>query len=82
MPVRDEIGLKNANLFPGIFCLLTAPAYYISPTVVIVFAILGKFCICITYAIIYQLAGELFPTVARGLGIGFGSVVGNAIIPW
>ena len=38
---------------------------------------MGKFCICSSYAIIYQVAGEVFPTVVRSLGIGLATVLGN-----
>ncbi len=72
------INSKIAHTFSGLCCLLTAPSYYLSPVLVIAFAVIGKLAISVTYGVLYQLAGELLPTVVRGLGIGFGSVVGDA----
>lgn len=45
----------------------------------------GKFCITATYAIIYVLTAEIFPTVVRNVGVGASSMVarvGGALAPF
>lgn len=106
--------LVNGLGLSGVFCLLTAPAALFSDHLVIFFSVLAKFCICSTYAVIYQaggtfslvlallcvteltyntrtlyienvIAGELYPTPVRGVGVGFSSIIGdlgNVVMPY
>ncbi len=71
----------------GLSCIGTGPVGELlaSDWPVITLACLGKFFICLTYAVIYQVGSELYPTPVRGLGIGFSSLVGagcNAFMPY
>lgn len=70
--------LSTFMMVSGLCCLATAPSESLSQWLVISFALVGKFAISVTYSTLYQLAGELFPTVVRGMGIGFGSIIGDA----
>ncbi|XP_041350991.1 organic cation transporter protein-like [Gigantopelta aegis] len=50
----------------------------------IVLAMVGKFCITGSYAIIYLMAAELFPTVVRNTGMGISSMsarIGGILAP-
>lgn len=52
---------------------------------VITLAMLGKLCITASYAIIYVLTAEIFPTVVRNVGVGSSSMVarmGGALAPY
>jgi len=40
----------------------------------VVFALLGKTLICITYSVLYVFANELFPTEVRNVGVGTASM--------
>ncbi|XP_038073511.1 organic cation transporter protein-like [Patiria miniata] len=74
----------------GIACIVTA---FIPPTtadgtdlsaLIVTTAMLGKFGIAGSYAIVFLYATELFPTVARNLGVGmssFSSRVGGILAP-
>nr|XP_039256261.1 solute carrier family 22 member 5-like [Styela clava] len=47
--------------------------------------ILGKFFATLAFAIIYQYTAEIYPTIARGTGMGMGSTaarIGSIIMPW
>ena len=51
---------------------------------VVILAMLGKFCISASYAIIYVFSAELFPTVVRTIGVGSGSFcarIGGILAP-
>ena len=53
--------------------------------VTIVLAMIGKFCISASFAIIYVFSAELFPTVVRNVGVGSGSFwarVGGIVAPY
>ncbi|ESO88919.1 hypothetical protein LOTGIDRAFT_153985 [Lottia gigantea] len=53
-------------------------------TLSIVLAMIGKFCITASYAIIYLLAAEVFPTVVRNIGMGVSSMsarIGGILVP-
>ena len=53
--------------------------------IAIVLAMVGKFCISASFAIIYVFSAELFPTVVRNVGVGSGSVfarVGGVVAPY
>ena len=48
-------------------------------------AMIGKFCISASFAIIYVFSAELFPTVVRNVGVGSGSFwarVGGVVAPY
>ncbi|XP_072019616.1 organic cation transporter protein-like [Amphiura filiformis] len=45
--------------------------------VTLAFAMIGKFCISGSYAVVYLFATELFPTSIRNVGIGMGSFSGS-----
>ncbi|XP_059142943.1 organic cation transporter protein-like [Physella acuta] len=50
-----------------------------------VFTMCGKFCITASYAIVYLMAAELFPTVVRNVGMGVASMsarVGGIFVPY
>ena len=51
----------------------------------ITLAMSGKLCITASYAIIYTLSAEIFPTVVRNVGMGSSSMVariGGALAPY
>ncbi|KAI8726368.1 organic cation transporter protein [Biomphalaria glabrata] len=60
----------------GIACILSEciPNNSDPATVNIILAMVGKFCITASYAIIYLMAAELFPTVVRSIGMGVASM--------
>jgi len=48
-------------------------------------AVAAKFGISSSYDIVYQVTGELQPTVIRGIGMGFSSLIGetfNSVMPY
>ena len=52
---------------------------------VILLAMVGKFCISASFAIIYVFSAELYPTVVRNIGVGSGSFfarVGGITAPY
>ncbi|XP_059172875.1 organic cation transporter protein-like [Physella acuta] len=64
-------------------CLPTEESSTIE-TVSVVLAMLGKFGITASYAIIYLMAAELFPTVIRNIGMGVASMsarIGGILAP-
>ncbi|KAK6985574.1 organic cation transporter protein [Biomphalaria glabrata] len=60
----------------GIACILSEciPSNSDTSTVNIILAMVGKFGITASYAIIYLMAAELFPTVVRSIGMGVASM--------
>ncbi|XP_042224923.1 organic cation transporter protein-like isoform X2 [Homarus americanus] len=55
------------------------------PWLVITLAMTGKLCITASYAIVYVLTAEIFPTVVRNVGVGSSSMVarvGGALAPF
>ncbi|KAK0050169.1 organic cation transporter protein, partial [Biomphalaria pfeifferi] len=60
----------------GIACILfeCIPSNRDTSTVKIILAMVGKFGITASYAIIYLMAAELFPTVVRSIGMGVASM--------
>lgn len=55
------------------------------PWLLVVFAMFGKLCITASYAIIYVLTAEIFPTVVRNVGVGSSSMIariGGALAPY
>jgi hypothetical protein len=69
----------------GISCVITVLLPDDSETETLVLYLVSKSMICGSFLIIYPFAGELYPTQARGVGIGFSSYVGGLgliIIPF
>lgn len=69
----------------GICCVITVLLPENSETETLFLYLLSKSMICGSFLIIYPFAGELYPTQARGVGIGFSSYVGGLgliIIPF
>ncbi|XP_071133728.1 organic cation transporter protein-like [Mytilus edulis] len=61
-----------------------ASGFVDSVTPKIILAMLGKFCITASYAIIYLMAAEVFPTVVRNIGMGVSSMcarIGGMLSP-
>ncbi|CAB0018372.1 unnamed protein product [Nesidiocoris tenuis] len=58
----------------SVACLCTAVIPPESTTIINSVVFLGKFCISSSFAIIYNYSAELFPTVLRNTGLGFGSM--------
>lgn len=69
----------------GLSCVITVLLPENSETETLVLYLISKSMICGSFLIIYPFAGELYPTQARGVGIGFSSYVGGLgliIIPF
>jgi hypothetical protein len=69
----------------GVSCVITVLLPENSETETLVLYLISKSMICGSFLIIYPFAGELYPTQARGVGIGFSSYVGGLgliIIPF
>jgi hypothetical protein len=69
----------------GIACVITVLLPENSETETLILYLISKSMICGSFLIIYPFAGELYPTQARGVGIGFSSYVGGLgliIIPF
>lgn len=69
----------------GISCVITVLLPEGSETETLILYLISKSMICGSFLIIYPFAGELYPTQARGVGIGFSSYVGGLgliIIPF
>lgn len=61
----------------GIACVITVLLPENSETETLILYLISKSMICGSFLIIYPFAGELYPTQARGIGIGFSSYVGG-----
>lgn len=69
----------------GISCIITVLLPEDAEMGTLILYLLSKSMICGSFLIIYPFAGELYPTQARGVGIGFSSYVGGLgliIIPF
>lgn len=69
----------------GISCVITVLLPEDAEMETLVLYLISKSMICGSFLIIYPFAGELYPTQARGVGIGFSSYVGGLgliIIPF
>ncbi|XP_077977695.1 organic cation transporter protein-like [Glandiceps talaboti] len=69
----------------GLFATLLVPDDESLEWLVVTLAMLGKFCIAASYAIIYVYAAELFPTPVRNVGMGGSSMsarVGGILSPY
>ncbi|KAI1305817.1 Solute carrier family 22 member 5 [Halotydeus destructor] len=74
--LTQEFGLVWAMFGAGLVFVLTLPVAS-SPSLAwltTALAMAGKFCITASFAIIYLYSAEIFPTVARTVGIGSSSV--------
>ena len=63
--------------FAGLVCLIASIGHNWPAEVLMVMAAIAKFGIASAYDILYQVASEIYPTVIRGSGIGFSSIVGE-----
>ncbi|XP_014665354.1 PREDICTED: organic cation transporter protein-like isoform X2 [Priapulus caudatus] len=61
----------------GVACIATVlvPSGYLEPTIIL--ALVGKFGAGTSFTLMYLFSGEIFPTVLRGIGIGFSELVGS-----
>ncbi|XP_070494195.1 carcinine transporter [Chironomus tepperi] len=69
----------------GISCVITVLLPEDAEMGTLILYLISKSMICGSFLIIYPFAGELYPTQARGVGIGFSSYVGGLgliIIPF
>jgi hypothetical protein len=69
----------------GISCIITVLLPEDAEMGTLILYLISKSMICGSFLIIYPFAGELYPTQARGVGIGFSSYVGGLgliIIPF
>ena len=51
----------------------------------LIFTVLAKFCISASFAMIYVFSAEVFPTVVRNVGVGYGALasqIGGIIVPF
>jgi MFS family permease len=72
-------------IFGGISCVITVLLPEGSETETLILYLVSKSMICGSFLIIYPFAGELYPTQARGAGIGISSYfggIGLIIIPF
>lgn len=87
--VMDRFGRRwpmcTLMILGGISCVITVLLPENSETETLILYLISKSMICGSFLIIYPFAGELYPTQARGVGIGFSSYVGGLgliIIPF
>lgn len=71
-----------AMYFSATFSLMCVPAYVEGwdEWFVAIFAALAKFGICISWNVLYQATGEMYPTAVRATGGAFSNVIGDAFI--
>lgn len=70
--------LSLSLFLSGLCCLLTWPMSGFGPWGAVILAVFSRFFVCTGVAITEQLGGELFPTVARGMGLGVSYFVSAA----
>lgn len=81
--LTDRIGrmlpIILSMFWSSIFCLLCLPAYLRAwnDAYVITFVALAKLGVTVSYSILHQAAGELYPTILRGTGMGVSNFVSN-----
>ncbi|XP_049870116.1 organic cation transporter protein-like isoform X2 [Pectinophora gossypiella] len=68
--------LSSTMLLSGVACLVIVLLPQAS-TMTTVAAMIGKFIASGSFAIIYKYSAELFPTVVRSSGVGFGTMCGS-----
>jgi OCT family organic cation transporter-like MFS transporter 4/5 len=79
----DYVGRRTLTailmLFGGVSCLgiILSKTLLQSATAIIVSAMLGKFAITSTFAIIYVYSAELYPTALRQFAVGSCSIAGR-----
>ena len=87
----DRFGRKKTTIIPMLIGAVTCVAVgFISPEgnemiIRIIFGMVGKFCIGLSFSIIYVWAAETYPTTVRAEGMGFLQItarVGGASAPW
>ncbi|KAI1287048.1 Organic cation transporter protein [Halotydeus destructor] len=71
-----RIILSSALVISGTGLLLTLLVKG-SPTTQLVLAMIGKFCITGSFAMVYVYTAEIFPTTLRNVGVGSSSMVGR-----
>ncbi|XP_022094927.1 organic cation transporter protein-like [Acanthaster planci] len=69
--VGRRINLGGNLLIGGVACVITS--FLDAGTVRLVIAMIGKFCISASFAIIYVVSGEIYPTSVRSAGLGISS---------
>ena len=86
MIILNPLGRKKPlfamMVIGGVACI--ASGFIDNIPLKITFAMIGKFCITATYAIIYLMAAEVFPTVVRNIGMGVSSMcarIGGMLAP-
>ncbi|XP_003706502.1 organic cation transporter protein [Megachile rotundata] len=79
--VMDRTGrrclVSSFMLVGGVCCILasTIPTgTSISSTAIVTIVLVGKACIAVSFAVIYNYTAELFPTVVRNTALGIGSM--------
>lgn len=87
--VMDRFGRRwpmcMLMILGGISCVITVLLPEDAEMETLILYLISKSMICGSFLIIYPFAGELYPTQARGVGIGFSSYVGGLgliIIPF
>ncbi|XP_070184251.1 organic cation transporter protein-like [Littorina saxatilis] len=87
----DRMGRKPvyciAIMVAGFCCVISlVPDILGAPDwVVVTLSMIGRFCVCICYSVIYMFGAELFPTVIRGSAMGMGvtfSRIGGLLSPY
>ena len=75
-------------MISGLGSLAAIPFYFFpfdGQVIIIVFAMLIKFCMSISYYIIYIYSAEIYPTLVRQVGVGCNSSlarIGSCIAPF
>ncbi|XP_055328147.1 beta-alanine transporter-like [Paramacrobiotus metropolitanus] len=71
--VTEKLGrrlpLCVAMICGGVLCVITVALPEKNPDAILVMYLLGKFCISASFFVICVYAGELYPTVVRGIGL-------------
>lgn len=77
----DKVGrrclVSSFMLIGGVCCIIAASLpknFDGAGTVIVTIVLLGKSCIAISFAVIYNYTAELFPTVLRNTALGIGSM--------
>ncbi|XP_033635412.1 organic cation transporter protein-like [Asterias rubens] len=69
--VGRRINLSGNMLVGGVACVITA--FMDMGTARTIIAMIGKFCIAASFAIIFVVSGEIYPTPVRSAGMGISS---------
>lgn len=83
-PLADHIGRRACLVstlgFGGVFCVLVGIIQSTggADSAIITCALIGKFAVSISFAVVYVYASELFPTEIRSSGSGFCSAAARA----